>query len=182
MSLSNAINASKLIDRRSYILGMMTAFAECVTNECKKIALQAPVRFLFSLFFTETQLKFAKSAMSFGKRQGWYLNPFQPRKSAFSSTIVTVSTFINFDSAELVAGHLSTFFTSAFRLPTSDFQSSSLPSGAASSPSGYRPWAYRPEGRPLWPLRLPARRQSLQLGEAGGRIPTSNFQLLSSDF
>ena len=78
MSLSNAINASKLIDRRSYILGMMTAFAECVTNECKKIALQAPVRFLFSLFFTETQLKFAKSAMSFGKRQGWYLTLFNP--------------------------------------------------------------------------------------------------------
>jgi hypothetical protein len=42
MSLSDAINASKLIDRRSYILGMMTAFAECVTNECKKIALSPP--------------------------------------------------------------------------------------------------------------------------------------------
>ncbi len=39
MSLTNAINASDLIDRKSYILGMITAFAECVTNECKKIAL-----------------------------------------------------------------------------------------------------------------------------------------------
>ena len=41
----NAINPSnpvELIDRKSYILGMMTAFAECVTNECKKIALSPP--------------------------------------------------------------------------------------------------------------------------------------------
>ncbi|OQY03334.1 MAG: hypothetical protein B6I22_11835 [Desulfobacteraceae bacterium 4572_123] len=30
------------IDRRSYILGMMTAFAECVANECKKVALSPP--------------------------------------------------------------------------------------------------------------------------------------------
>ena len=30
------------IDRKSYILGMMTAFAECVANECKKLALSPP--------------------------------------------------------------------------------------------------------------------------------------------
>jgi hypothetical protein len=42
MSLSNSINALKSIDRKSYILGMITAFAECVTNECKKIALSPP--------------------------------------------------------------------------------------------------------------------------------------------
>ncbi len=42
MSLSDAKNTSKPIDRRSYIIGMMTAFAECVTNECKKIALSPP--------------------------------------------------------------------------------------------------------------------------------------------
>jgi len=30
------------IDRKSYILGMITAFAECVTNECKKLALSPP--------------------------------------------------------------------------------------------------------------------------------------------
>lgn len=30
------------IDRRSFILGMMTAFAECLANECKKAALSPP--------------------------------------------------------------------------------------------------------------------------------------------
>jgi hypothetical protein len=38
---------------------------------------------------------------------------------------------------------------------------------------------FPPGRRSLWPLRLPARRASLQLGEAGGRIPTSAFQSLS---
>ncbi len=42
MSLSDTIDASDLIDRKSYILGMITAFAECVANECKKIALSPP--------------------------------------------------------------------------------------------------------------------------------------------
>ena len=42
MSLSNSINPDKSIDRKSYILGMITAFAECVANECKKIALSPP--------------------------------------------------------------------------------------------------------------------------------------------
>ena len=42
MSLKNAVNAFSSIDRRSYILGMITAFAECVANECKKIALSPP--------------------------------------------------------------------------------------------------------------------------------------------
>ena len=32
----------KTIDRRSFILGMMAAFAECVANECKKAALSPP--------------------------------------------------------------------------------------------------------------------------------------------
>ena len=31
------------IDRRSYILGMVAAFAECVQNECKKVALSPPL-------------------------------------------------------------------------------------------------------------------------------------------
>lgn len=30
------------IDRPAFILGMITAFAECVTNECKKIAFSPP--------------------------------------------------------------------------------------------------------------------------------------------
>ena len=42
MNPINPSNPAEPIDRRSYILGMMTAFAECVTNECKKIALSPP--------------------------------------------------------------------------------------------------------------------------------------------
>ena len=34
--------ACESIDRKSYILGMITAFAECVTNESKKVALSPP--------------------------------------------------------------------------------------------------------------------------------------------
>jgi hypothetical protein len=36
------MGSSKTIDRRSFILGMMAAFAECVANECKKAALSPP--------------------------------------------------------------------------------------------------------------------------------------------
>ena len=42
MSPSDEKNAANNIDRKSYILGMMTAFAECVANECKKLALSPP--------------------------------------------------------------------------------------------------------------------------------------------
>lgn len=31
-----------LVDRKSFILGMVTAFSECVANECKKAALSPP--------------------------------------------------------------------------------------------------------------------------------------------
>jgi hypothetical protein len=43
--MTDRVTASKSkspIDRRSFILGMMTAFAECIANECKKIALSPP--------------------------------------------------------------------------------------------------------------------------------------------
>ena len=42
MSMSITTGAPEFFDRRSFILGMITAFAECVTNECKKIALSPP--------------------------------------------------------------------------------------------------------------------------------------------
>lgn len=44
MPPSNSSNtmAKGQIDRVAYILGMITAFAECVTNECKKIAFSPP--------------------------------------------------------------------------------------------------------------------------------------------
>jgi hypothetical protein len=40
---------------------------------------------------------------------------------------------------------------------------------------------FPPGRRPLWPLRLPARRASLQLGEAGGRILPRHSPALSDD-
>jgi len=42
MQSDKADNVYTGIDRRSYILGMMTAFAECVANECKKVAFSPP--------------------------------------------------------------------------------------------------------------------------------------------
>jgi hypothetical protein len=41
-TLDSDLNSSKEIDRKSFILGMVTAFAECVANECKKAALSPP--------------------------------------------------------------------------------------------------------------------------------------------
>ena len=35
-------NPAELIDRKSFILGMITAFAECVANESKKAAFSPP--------------------------------------------------------------------------------------------------------------------------------------------
>ena len=67
----NAINPSnpvELIDRKSYILGMMTAFAECVTHECKKVALSPP-------FYPEDYDTVVSEAEQIAKDQGislWY--------------------------------------------------------------------------------------------------------------
>jgi hypothetical protein len=66
MSLSNAINASNPIDRRSYILGMMTAFAECVTSECKKVALSPP-------FYPQDHDSIVSEAARIAKDQGIFL-------------------------------------------------------------------------------------------------------------
>ena len=42
MNELNTTESTIFIDRRSYILGMITAFAECVANESKKLALSPP--------------------------------------------------------------------------------------------------------------------------------------------
>jgi hypothetical protein len=42
MKKLNTVGSTNAIDRRSYILGMITAFAECVANESKKLALSPP--------------------------------------------------------------------------------------------------------------------------------------------
>ena len=73
------------------------------------------------------------------------------------------------------------------------YNKSAIPPGP---PPARRPEPYGSESRPRWPLRLPARRASLQLGEAGGRIfsrgivpphrtttgPTSDFHFLCPIF
>ena len=68
MNPINASIAAELIDRRSYILGMMTAFTECVTNECKKIALSPP-------FYPQDYDSVASEAARIAKDQSislWY--------------------------------------------------------------------------------------------------------------
>ena len=40
---AQTIDLGKLIDRRSFTLGMVTAFCECVKGECKKCALSPPM-------------------------------------------------------------------------------------------------------------------------------------------
>jgi hypothetical protein len=78
-----------------------------------QITLQAAVGFCCGLLVTEAQFDLIKSAASFRKGQGWHLNPFQLRKSTFSSAIVefSISTF-----------RIPTSLTSDFRIPTSAFR------------------------------------------------------------
>ena len=66
MSLSDTENATGFIDRKSFILGMMTAFAECVTNECKKIALSPP-------FYPEDYKTVVSDAERIAEEQGIFL-------------------------------------------------------------------------------------------------------------
>ena len=68
MNSINSSNPAEIIDRKSYILGMMTAFAECVTNECKKVALSPP-------FYPQDYDTIASEAERMVKDQGvslWY--------------------------------------------------------------------------------------------------------------
>ncbi|HQE06319.1 MAG TPA: hypothetical protein PLJ57_08630 [Tepidanaerobacteraceae bacterium] len=40
--LSQTIDLARYIDRKSFMLGMITAFAECVAGECKRVAFSPP--------------------------------------------------------------------------------------------------------------------------------------------
>ena len=40
--LSASVDLAKMIDRKSFMLGMMTAFGECVAGEAKKCAFSPP--------------------------------------------------------------------------------------------------------------------------------------------
>lgn len=57
---------ANLIDRRSFILGMITAFCECVATECKKIALSPPL-------YIDDYDKIVQEAKRIAKEQGVYL-------------------------------------------------------------------------------------------------------------
>jgi hypothetical protein len=57
---------SEPIDRKSYILGMITAFAECVANECKKVALSPP-------FYPQDHRHVATEAERIAREQGIFL-------------------------------------------------------------------------------------------------------------
>ena len=86
----------------------------------------------FDLLVGEAQLNFAKSAMSFGKRQRWHFNSIQLCKPNLAAAIVAIYTFINSDLCILTSlrgvGLRGPYGPEAkFRIPTS-----SLP-----SPPGY---------------------------------------------
>ena len=59
-------NSNSPTDRRSFILGMMTAFAECIANECKKVALSPP-------FYPHDYDMVLSEAENIAREQGIYL-------------------------------------------------------------------------------------------------------------
>ncbi|MBW1667799.1 MAG: hypothetical protein JRI79_10955 [Deltaproteobacteria bacterium] len=69
---------SHCFNRKSFILGMITAFCECLANECKKIAFSPP-------FYPEDYEKLLPEAKKIAKEQGvflWYeKNPDIPEKA-----------------------------------------------------------------------------------------------------
>ena len=67
--MTERVTASKStspIDRRSSILGMMTAFAECIANECKKVAFSPP-------FYPQDYDVLLSEAENIAREQGIYL-------------------------------------------------------------------------------------------------------------
>jgi len=56
----------KLIDRKSFIVGMITGFAECLASECKKCAFSP-------LFYPEDYEMLRIYAEKIAKEQGIYL-------------------------------------------------------------------------------------------------------------
>jgi hypothetical protein len=65
-TLDSDLNSSKVIDRKSFILGMVTAFAECVANECKKAAFSPP-------FYPEDYETVLQGVENIAKDQGIFL-------------------------------------------------------------------------------------------------------------
>lgn len=68
MGKTEEVVSSKTVDRKSFILGMITAFSECLANECKKAALSPP-------FYPEDYDTVRAEAETIAKEQGihlWY--------------------------------------------------------------------------------------------------------------
>lgn len=65
-NLSVGTDLSEVIDRKSFILGMITAFAECLAYECKKAAFSPP-------FLPEDYETVHHEAEKIAKEQGIYL-------------------------------------------------------------------------------------------------------------
>ena len=65
---SKSIDLANLIDRKSFILGMMAAFSECVSGECKKAAFSPP-------FYPDDYFILHNEAQKITEEQGlniWY--------------------------------------------------------------------------------------------------------------
>jgi len=70
-NLSVNTDLSEAIDRKSFIVGMITAFAECLASECKKAAFSPP-------FLPEDYETVRHEAMKIAREQGislWYESP-----------------------------------------------------------------------------------------------------------
>ena len=73
------------IDRKSFILGMITAFAECVANECKKAAFSPP-------FYPQDYKTLLPETRRIAKDNGVFLryekNPDIPRKTRLNWFVI----------------------------------------------------------------------------------------------
>jgi hypothetical protein len=66
MQRNDSVSTIPEIDRKSFILGMITAFAECLANECKKGALSPP-------FYLQDYDGVCTQAEQIAKEQGIFL-------------------------------------------------------------------------------------------------------------
>jgi hypothetical protein len=64
--LSKSIDLARYIDRKSFMLGMITAFAECVAGECKRAAFSPP-------FYPEDYPILLPEAEKIAEEQGLHL-------------------------------------------------------------------------------------------------------------
>jgi hypothetical protein len=63
---SGKVESGELIDRKSFMLGMMTSFAECLAGECKRCSFSPP-------FYPEDYPLLEPEAVRIAQEQGIYL-------------------------------------------------------------------------------------------------------------